>query len=170
MGQESRFWYFPLDAFNHLRIAALFTACLAIIRFPACFPFSPPHFWYISKSGWSGFIKTSLFYPRAWNAKFKILETMPVKTPAKWMNQSGWPYCSVSVARFFWQATHVADCDSFCFPLPWSKTWASEEKRKIFQFLPIPLFFRFSLSTDFQLFFDRLVQRTILHARGFLQK
>jgi len=56
------------------------------MRFPTCCPFSPPHFWYISKSGWSDFIKTSLFYPQAWNAKFKILETMPVKTPAKWIN------------------------------------------------------------------------------------
>ena len=99
-----------------------------------------------------------------------ILEIIFHKTSAKWMNQSGWPYCSVSAALIFCPPPHVADCDSFCFPLPWSKTWASEEKRKIFQFLPIPLFFRFSLSTDFQLFFDRLVQRMILHARGFLQK
>ena len=100
-----------------------------------------------------------------------ILEIMFHKKPAKWINQSDWPYCSVSVARFFWQATHVADCDSFCFPLPWSKTWASEEKRKIFHFLPYPLIFPILSSTDFQLFFELFPSGIWFFQRsGFLQK
>ena len=107
------------------------------MSFPACFP-SPYHFWYLSKSAY--------WKRRAFNLKPQVSgfsRLSFIKTPAKWVNQSGWPYCSVSCRAIFLSPSHVVDCDSFCFPRLGSKTWALRKNVKYFNVSPIPLFSRF---------------------------
>ena len=167
MGQNSRFWYFPFEAFSHLCIEALFTACFVIMRFSACCPFCPLHFWYLSKSGWSGFIKTSLFYPRAWNLKFRVLETMPVKTPAKWINNPDGIVSRFGLPLFpaglMWQIV-IRFTFLVCrqkYALQCGNLWPI-----IFS----PLLFIFSLHRFPAIFWPVSVWHMILPESGFLQK
>ena len=170
MGQESRFWYLSFEAFLQLCIEALFTTFLVIMRFPTCCPFCPLHFWYLSKSGWSGFIKTSLFYPRAWNAKFRVLETMPVKTPAKWINNPD-GLVSRFVLPLFPAGLMWRIVIRFVFLVCRQKYALREKNLWPFIFSPILLFSWFSPSTDFQLFFELFPSGIWFFQRsGFLQK
>ena len=89
------------------------------------------------------FIKTSLFYPRAWNAKFRVLETMPVKTPAKWINNPD-GLVSRFVLPLFPAGLMWRIVIRFVFLVCRQKYALREENLWPFIFSPIPLFSRFS--------------------------
>ena len=70
------------------------------------------------------------------------------------MNQSGWPYCSVFAALIFCPPPMWWIVIRLVFLVCRQKYALRGGKLWPFIFSPIPLFSRFSLSTDFQLFFE----------------
>lgn len=107
------------------------------MRFPACFP-SPYHFWYLSKSAY--------WKRRAFNLKPQVSgfsRLSLIKTPAKWMSQSGWPYSSVSCRAIFLSPPMWWIVIRFVFLVSGQKHELWGKNVKYFNVSPIPLFYRF---------------------------